>query len=194
MVRFNDKAAIETLANNDILPITDMSDSSDDKKVTVEKLSKFTIDNVTSLSGGKMLTSVDFTQALKNNYDTAYSNMTTLSSLNDVGNGKLSSSNTYPTGFIAIPDAVAYAQLLEEYENENSVSKIDVITSTLSVSYKLAPSGSKIALVSQLTNVANVYNQLGYSDYYVLDTENNVFYLPRLDNPLTELVKLKHID
>ena len=33
MVRFNDKSAITTVASGDILPITDISDSADDKKL-----------------------------------------------------------------------------------------------------------------------------------------------------------------
>lgn len=74
MVRFNDKAQISSLANNDIMPITDMSDSTDDRKVTVQQLSQFTVDNIPSLSGGKTLTDNNFTNALKNNYDTAYLN------------------------------------------------------------------------------------------------------------------------
>lgn len=41
MVRFNDKAQISSLANNDIMPITDMSDSTDDKKVTIQQLTDY---------------------------------------------------------------------------------------------------------------------------------------------------------
>ena len=46
MVRFNDKEQVSTLASNDILPMTDISDSANDKKVTVNQLSKFTVDNI----------------------------------------------------------------------------------------------------------------------------------------------------
>ena len=52
MVRFNDKEQVSTLASNDILPMTDISDSANDKKVTVNQLSKFTVDNISTLTGG----------------------------------------------------------------------------------------------------------------------------------------------
>lgn len=74
MVRFNDKTQISELASNDILPMTDISDSFEDKKVTVNQLSKFTVDNISTLSDGKTLTANDLTNNLKANYDIAYSN------------------------------------------------------------------------------------------------------------------------
>lgn len=74
MVRFNDKTQIDSLANNDIMPITDMSDTADDRKVTVQQLSQFAVDNIPTLSGGKTLTDNNLTNDLKDNYDTAYAN------------------------------------------------------------------------------------------------------------------------
>lgn len=72
MVRFNDKSKITELNNADILPMTDISESSEDKKVTVEQLSKFTVDNIEILSDGKSLTDNNLSNELKDNYDEAY--------------------------------------------------------------------------------------------------------------------------
>ena len=72
MVRFNDKAQISTVASNDILPITDISDSSDDKKITVTQLSQFTVDNISTLTDGLGFSKNNLTDTLKSNYDTAY--------------------------------------------------------------------------------------------------------------------------
>lgn len=90
MVRFNDKTQISSLASNDIMPITDMSDTTDDRKVTVQQLSQFTVDNIPTLSGGKTLTENNLTNTLKDNYDTAYENQDLT---------KYDSTVSYPKGY-----------------------------------------------------------------------------------------------
>ena len=72
MVRFNDKNNITQLSNDDILPMTDLSDTSEDKKVTVQQLSQYTVDNIPNLSNGKSLTDNNLSDGLKSNYDEAY--------------------------------------------------------------------------------------------------------------------------
>lgn len=90
MVRFNDKTQISSLASNDIMPITDMSDTTDDRKVTVQQLSQFAVDNIPTLSGGKTLTDNNLTNDLKDNYDTAYENQDLT---------KYDSTVSYPKGY-----------------------------------------------------------------------------------------------
>lgn len=47
MVRFNDKTQIDTgsISSDDIIPITDISDASDDKKITLGQIKTFTLDD-----------------------------------------------------------------------------------------------------------------------------------------------------
>ena len=117
MVRFNDKKNITTLASNDIMPITDISEPLDDKKVTVNQLSKYTVDNISTLSSGKMLTDNNLTNALKNNYDEAY---------NDVAEGiaTYSATKTYnKTAIVKLADEdgkpVLYYSLQDNNTNHN---------------------------------------------------------------------------
>lgn len=117
MVRFNDKKNITTLASNDIMPITDISEPLDDKKVTVNQLSKYTVDNISTLSSGKMLTDNNLTNALKNNYDEAY---------NDVAEGiaTYSATKTYnKTAIVKLADEdgkpVLYYSLQDNNINHN---------------------------------------------------------------------------
>ena len=187
MVRFNDKTAITTVASGDILPITDISDSADDKKITVGQLSQYTVDNISTLTDGKGFSTNDLTDTLKLHYDSAYSNMSTLGSLNSTGNNKLAISNMYKTGTVLSNDSVGYTQLKAEYDDSASVSKTDTI-GTYSITYKLTPQGSKITDIANLSTVQAIYALLGYSEYYVIDTTNQKFYLPLLDNPLTDIV------
>ena len=113
--------------------------------------------------------------------------MSTLASLNATGNAKLALSNMYSIGDSELSDATGYAQILAEYNDSASVSKTDTI-GTYSITYKLSPQGSKITPVANLSTVEAIYGLLGYSEYYVIDTTNQKFYLPILDNPLTDVV------
>lgn len=352
MVRFNDKTAITTVASNDILPITDMSESSDDKKITVNQLSKFTVDNIGTLTGGLGFSKNNLTDTLKANYDTAYDNLSTLGLLNQAGLDKLALSNMFPIGYDELDDKNGYKQIwnmahstydsskftisgtpaitdngiasgltttnkitcdcintdgvvyipvsnmlsssggnfvdgayklyknsswnnrflllidtsntalwdsgsnfynqetdnllikiikngynytiyyklnnndwvfvttstleveptattisfvggynvdLKQYQNFNnngilifSGNKTDSDTiGSLTIPYTKSFDGSKIVDISNVALIDEVYNLLGYSEYYVIDQVNEKFYLPKLDNPLTDIVKSK---
>lgn len=80
-------------------------------------------------------------------------------------NGTFYSGLTYVT---------AYNELLSEYNKTSSVEKTDG-----SITYKLTPKGFKIAIASQDAAVTALYNNTGVAWYYVLDTENTQFKLPR---------------
>lgn len=127
MVRFNDKTAITTVASNDILPITDMSESSDDKKITVNQLSKFTVDNIGTLTGGLGFSKNNLTDTLKANYDTAYDNLSTLGLLNQAGLDKLALSNMFPIGYNELGDKNGYEQIWNMAHSTYDKSKFTVV-------------------------------------------------------------------
>lgn len=129
MVRFNDKTAITTVASNDILPITDMSESSDDKKITVNQLSKFTVDNIGTLTGGLGFSKNNLTDTLKANYDTAYDNLSTLGLLNQAGLDKLALSNMFPIGYNELDDKNGYEQIWNMAHSTYDKSKVIVVGS-----------------------------------------------------------------
>lgn len=129
MVRFNDKTAITTVAGNDILPITDMSESSDDKKITVNQLSKFTVDNIGTLTGGLGFSKNNLTDTLKANYDTAYDNLSTLGLLNQAGLDKLALSNMFPIGYNELDDKNGYKQIWNMAHSTYDKSKVIVVGS-----------------------------------------------------------------
>ena len=129
MVRFNDKTAITTVASNDILPITDMSESSDDKKITVNQLSKFTVDNIGTLTGGLGFSKNNLTDTLKSNYDTAYDNLSTLGLLNQAGLDKLALSNMFPIGYNELDDKNGYEQIWNMAHSTYDKSKVSVVGS-----------------------------------------------------------------
>ena len=129
MVRFNDKTAITTVASNDILPITDMSESSDDKKITVNQLSKFTVDNIGTLTDGLGFSKNNLTDTLKSNYDTAYDNLSTLGLLNQAGLDKLALSNMFPIGYNELDDKNGYEQIWNMAHSTYDKSKITIVGS-----------------------------------------------------------------
>lgn len=75
-IRFNNNDEIVEVSNADILPITDISDSGVDKKITMEQIAQFIIDNAETISG-LMLSENNLTDTLKTNYDSAYTHSTT---------------------------------------------------------------------------------------------------------------------
>ena len=66
----------------------------------------------------------------------------------------------------------AYEQLLTEY-NEGTSETAEGIT------YRLTSTGKKIALADQETAIISLYASTGAALYYILDTENERFKLPR---------------
>lgn len=75
-IRFDNNDEIVEVSNADILPITDISDSGVDKKITMEQIAQFIIDNAETISG-LMLSENNLTDTLKTNYDSAYTHSTT---------------------------------------------------------------------------------------------------------------------
>ena len=71
----------------------------------------------------------------------------------------------------------AYAKLVEQYNHENSVEQTDG-----DITYKLTPDGFRIADASQHDDVRYAYENKGRAWYYILDTENARFKLPREKN------------
>lgn len=68
----------------------------------------------------------------------------------------------------------AYEKLLGEYNNVNCVEKTEN-----GVTYKLTPNGFKIANADQHDNVRLAYEEIGSAWFYLIDTENQRFKLPR---------------
>lgn len=71
----------------------------------------------------------------------------------------------------------AYDKLLTEYNNENCVEETEN-----GVTYKRSPNGFKIADVSQHENVLTSYTNGEKSWFYIIDTTNARFKLPREKN------------
>lgn len=72
----------------------------------------------------------------------------------------------------------AYNELLSQYNNAASTTESETISGT-TVTYKLTPKGYKIAAASQENNVAQIFSEVGTAWYYILDTANTRFKLPR---------------
>jgi len=69
-----------------------------------------------------------------------------------------------------------YNHLIEDYTNgETTTETIGEYT----VTFNLAPDGHKIVLAANEPAVTNVYNATGIAWYYIIDTTNKVFKLPK---------------
>ena len=71
--------------------------------------------------------------------------------------------------------SLVYNELLSEYNNSASTAKTEG-----SITYKRTPKGYKIALANQETAILNKYNSDGIAWYYILDSANQRFKLPRM--------------
>lgn len=71
-----------------------------------------------------------------------------------------------------------YNELLSEYNNASSTTKTDTV-GTVTITYKLTQKGYKICAANQVTSLTTLYNNTGIAWYYVLDTANKQFKLPR---------------
>lgn len=111
MARFTDNTAITTIAGNDILPIVDISEPDDDKKISVDQIATYAFTNVQSLSG-KVLSDNNLTNTLKTGYDDAvtkahkHTNSTAVGKVLDNGDGAsyLANDGTYKV--IDVPNSV----------------------------------------------------------------------------------------
>lgn len=70
--------------------------------------------------------------------------------------------------------SLVYNELLTEYNNSASTTATDG-----SITFKRTPKGYKIALANQETAIAEKYTTDGIAWYYILDTANKKFKLPR---------------
>ena len=83
-------------------------------------------------------------------------------------------------------DGTAYSDVYNHLvaDNSSGTSQTETVGS-YTISYKLAPDGHKIT--TDESTVANIYNETGVAWYYVLDTTNQRFKLPR-ENPEREVL------
>lgn len=72
----------------------------------------------------------------------------------------------------------AYNELFAQYSAETSVEETNTVGS-VSVTCKRTPKGYKICAPDQADNIAALYENTGVAWYYILDTENKRFKLPR---------------
>lgn len=70
--------------------------------------------------------------------------------------------------------SLIYNELLSEYNNSASTTVTEG-----SITFKRTPKGYKIALATQENAILNLYNTTGIAWYYILDTTNQRFKLPR---------------
>jgi hypothetical protein len=70
-----------------------------------------------------------------------------------------------------------YSILEEEYNNENSIEQIED-----NIIYKLTPNGFKIANIDQQDNINILYENNEKAWFYIIDTANKAFKLPREKN------------
>ena len=71
-----------------------------------------------------------------------------------------------------------YATRNSEYDGTEDASKTDTI-GDITITYYTAEDGHKICLPDQESNLAALYESTGVAWYYILDTENKQFKLPR---------------
>ena len=75
----------------------------------------------------------------------------------------------------------AYSLLLEEYNSSEAVVTSDTIND-ITIPYKLTPNGYKIVAASDADKVAQLFSSTGTAWYYIIDTTNEYFKLPRNSN------------
>lgn len=72
-----------------------------------------------------------------------------------------------------------YAHLVDDYNNATDSTVYTDTIAGITVYYKRADDGHKICQSNQKTNVDAIYTATGVAWYYILDTENTRFKLPR---------------
>ena len=75
-----------------------------------------------------------------------------------------------------------YDHLVEDIDGETATTET---IGSYTITYYLASDGHKIILPDQETTAVNIYNSTGSAWYYILDTDNTRFKLPR-ENPARE--------
>lgn len=72
----------------------------------------------------------------------------------------------------------AYQYIMAEYNNPSGTAKTETIGSQI-ISYRESPNGLKICLPDQQNALITAYDEVGVTWFYVLDTANEQFKLPR---------------
>ena len=72
----------------------------------------------------------------------------------------------------------AYNELSAQFAAEASAEETDTV-GNIAITYKRSPKGYKICAPDQAENIAALYENTGVAWYYILDTENTRFKLPR---------------
>lgn len=72
----------------------------------------------------------------------------------------------------------AYNELSAQFAAETSVEETNTV-GNIAITYKRTPKGYKICAPDQAENIAALYENTGVAWYYILDTENTRFKLPR---------------
>lgn len=80
----------------------------------------------------------------------------------------------------------AYNHLVSDLEGVTEQSET---IGSYTIYYKLASDGHKICGADQETTAANIYNESGVAWYYILDTANQRFKLPRINPAREELIQ-----
>ena len=79
-----------------------------------------------------------------------------------------------------------YDHLVEDIDGETATTET---IGSYTITYYLASDGHKIILPDQETTAVNIYNSTGSAWYYILDTDNTRFKLPRENPALEELIQ-----
>lgn len=74
--------------------------------------------------------------------------------------------------------SAAYQYIMAEYNNPTGTAKTETIGSQ-TISYRESPNGLKICLPDQQNALITAYDEVGVTWFYVLDTANEQFKLPR---------------
>jgi hypothetical protein len=74
---------------------------------------------------------------------------------------------------------IAYQHLLEDYNAETTLGAQSETIAGTTVYFRLAADGHKIAPADQETAIQKIYDATGAADYFMIDTTNERFKLPR---------------
>lgn len=156
----------------------------------------------TADKGGAAWEGDDYYQSYFCTKDTEISVGTVLYCFYDGGNGRVVFTNEEDTAVVTAIDTSAGTLTYEgggsstttpwsglngksfEYAREIDVPLTETIGST-TIEYAVAQDGHKIVLASQEEAVADIYAETGVAWYYILDTENKRFKLPRTKHAFT---------
>lgn len=105
---------------------------------------------------------------------------TALSNITSDGEERLNISKAYETDGTPSEDDTLYTYIKSLWDNPVSTGtdSYTINGSTVTIAYKVASTGSKIADVAYRTAVSNVYSTFGLSPYYTIDTSNHDVTLP----------------